>query len=289
VSVPSIDLRSATPEEVGRACEEIGFLTVVGHGVPDEVVERVAAAARAFFALGGEEKRRLGASGELSDGLPVYRPLESERLAATLGGEAPADLKESLDWGPAVPGVAWPERPPELRDALLDYHAAVSELAARLRRLLARALALDEDWFEPAFAQHASSMRVIHYPGGAGAPRLGAGAHTDYGFLTILRSPDDPGGLQVQTPSGGWLDVAASRDGFVVNLGDMAQRWTNDRWRATLHRVRPVERERYSLVFFHDPAPETLIEPIVAPGEEPRYEPITAFEHIRAKAVQALS
>ena len=103
--------------EVGAACEEIGFLTVVGHGVPEELVAATAAAGRAFFDLPDEEKRAL-AEGEPTPGLPAYRPLRSESLAASLGQRTPGDLKESLDWGPAVPGFGWPERPPELRGAL---------------------------------------------------------------------------------------------------------------------------------------------------------------------------
>ena len=105
--VPVIDLSGPADRvavEVGAACEEIGFLTVVGHGVPEELVAATAAAGRAFFDLPGEEKRTL-AEGEPTPGLPAYRPLRSESLAASLGQRTPGDLKESLDWGPAVPGL----------------------------------------------------------------------------------------------------------------------------------------------------------------------------------------
>src|SRR5207249_2214458 len=119
--------------EIGRACEEIGFFSVVGHGVPAETIRRMAEVSRGFFDLPAEEKLRL-ASGAATPGLPAYRPLETESLAASGGGRAPGDLKESLDWGPAVPGSGWPDRPVGLREAWLDYFAAVSELGARLRR-----------------------------------------------------------------------------------------------------------------------------------------------------------
>lgn len=287
--IPVVDLRSpAAVAEVGRACEEIGFLAVVGHGVPEAAVARLDALAQEFFALPDEEKAALAAGASPIEGLPVYRPLHSERLAAGAAG----DLKESLDWGPLVPGTAWPERPAALRETLLDYHAAASGLAAELRRLFAQALGLDAEWFEPFFAEHASSMRVIHYPPperSVEPGQLGAGTHTDYGFLTILRSPDDPGGLQVQTRDGGWIDVRAPEGGFVVNLGDMAQRWTNDRWPATPHRVTPAKSDRRTIVFFHDPSPDALIKPLTAVGEDPHYEPVTALEHVRARAAEALS
>src|SRR5512142_2722028 len=111
MAVPVIDLSAGTSqvvEEVGRACREIGFLTVVGHGVPEDVVAGAADSARAFFDLPESEKLRL-TEGEPTPGFPVYRPLRSESLAGSLGQKAPGDLKESLDWGPAVPGFGWPE------------------------------------------------------------------------------------------------------------------------------------------------------------------------------------
>ena len=303
MAVPVIDL-SGDPrrvaEEIGAACRELGFLTVTGHGVPDEVVERTAGVARTFFDLPEPEKRTL-AEGEPRPGLPAYRPLRSESLAASLGRRTPGDLKESLDWGPAVPGYGWPSDPPELRAAFEDYFEAVSGLGGRLRRLFALALGLTEDWFEPAFAGHSSSMRVINYPAPEGEiepGQLRAGAHTDYGCMTILRTEDAPGGLQVQTPAGEWLDVQTVPGSFVVNLGDMMARWTNDRWTATLHRVavppsdRAARSRRQTIVFFHDPRADAVIDciPGCADADHPsRYEPVTALDHIRSKAAKALA
>lgn len=294
MSVPVIDLsRPTAAAEIGAACEQIGFLTVVGHGVPEELVAETAAAGRAFFDLPDAEKRRF-AEGEAVPGLPAYRPLRTESLAASLGQRTPGDLKESLDWGPAVPGYGWPSE--ELEERFEAYFGAVSGLGERLRRLFAVALGLPEDWFEDAFHGHSSSMRVINYPA-PDAPaepgQLRAGAHTDYGCMTILRTEDAPGGLQVQTRSGEWLDVHPVPHSFVINLGDMMARWTNDRWQATLHRVAvpPSGGEgarRQSIVFFHDPRADALIECIPGCGE-PRYEPATSLELIQAKAAKALA
>ena len=301
--MPVIDI-SGDPkrvaDEVGSACRDLGFLTVIGHGVPEEVVESTAAVARTFFDLPPEEKRTL-AAGHPQAGLPAYRPLMSESLAASLGRPAPGDLKESLDWGPAVPGYGWPARPPELRSVFEDYFAAVSGLGERLRRLFALALDLPEDWFEPAFHDHSSSMRVINYPPPEGELQPGqlrAGAHTDYGCMTILRTEDAPGGLQIQTRDGDWLDVHAAPGSFVVNLGDMMARWTNDRWAATLHRVvvPPADRtagsRRQTIVFFHDPRADAVIDCIPSctdADNPPRYVPVTALEYIRSKAAKALA
>ena len=302
MTIPVVDISSErlpVVEEIGRACREIGFLTVVGHGVSEELVERTAAASRAFFDLPDAEKHALS-EGEPRPGLPAYRPLRSESLAASLGRKAPGDLKESLDWGPAVPGYGWPARPPELRGLFEEYFEAVGRLGERLRRLFALALGLPEDWFEDAFRGHSSSVRVINYPDPEGEVEPGqlrAGAHTDYGCMTILRTEAAPGGLQVRTRAGDWVDVEAVPGSFVVNLGDMMARWTNDRWTATLHRVAvpPPKRlgsRRQTIVFFHDPRADAVIDCI--PGcadasNPPRYEPVTALEHVRAKAAKALA
>jgi isopenicillin N synthase-like dioxygenase len=303
MTVPVIDI-SGDPrrvaDEVGVACRELGFLTVIGHGVPEDVIERTARVARTFFDLPNEEKRTL-ADGDPREGLPAYRPLRSESLAASLDRAAPGDLKESLDWGPAVPGYGWPERPRELQAAFEDYFSALAGLGARLRRLFALALELPEDWFEPAFRDHSSSMRVVNYPPPEGAVEPGqlrAGAHTDYGCTTILRTEDAPGGLQVQTRDGDWLDVRAVPGSFVVNLGDMMARWTNDRWTATLHRVAvpaadlTAASRRQTIVFFHDPRGDAVIDCIPSctdADNPPRYEPVTALEYVQSKAEKALA
>lgn len=296
MNVPVIDLSAPTAAaEVGAACEEIGFLTVIGHGVPEELVARTAAAGRAFFDRPEEEKRAFS-NGDAALGLPAYRPLRSESLAASLAGDGkktPGDLKESLDWGPAVPGYGWPEG---VREPFEAYFAAVAGLGERLRRLFALALGLPEDWFEDTFRGHSSSMRVINYPAPempAEPGQLRAGAHTDYGCMTILRTEDTLGGLQVQTRSGEWLDVHPAPGSFVINLGDMMARWTNDRWVATLHRVAVPPKDavgvrRQSIVFFHDPRADAVIECIPCCGE-PRYEPATSLELIQAKAAKALA
>lgn len=295
MDVPVIDISAETGhvvDEVGLACREIGFLTVIGHGVPDDVVEGAADAARTFFNLPADEKLAF-TRGEEQLGLPVYRPLRSESLAASLGHKTPGDLKESLDWGPAVPGFGWPDG---VREPFASYFAALGDLGERLRRLFALALGLDEDWFEPSFEGHSSSMRVINYPapdGDVEPGQLRAGAHTDYGCMTILRTENAPGGLQVQTRAGEWLDVHAVPGSFVVNLGDMMARWTNDRWLATLHRVavppsdHAAPSRRQTIVFFHDPRADAVIDciPGCADAEHPaRHEPVTALEHINTKA-----
>jgi isopenicillin N synthase-like dioxygenase len=280
-----VDLRAdSVVEDVRRACEEIGFLIVTDHGVDPTLVEEMDAVSRAFFDLPLEEKLRLR-DGELVPDRPVYRPVRSESLGSTAGGARRGDLKESLDYGPTLPGVGWPEQPPELEDIYRRYLAAMNDLGGRLRRTFARALAEDEDFFEPLFDDRASSLRVINYPELDAPPEEGqlrAGAHRDYGFVTILHSENVAGGLEVQTRDGEWLRVEAPAGAFVVNLGDMLAEWTSGRWVSTLHRVAvppadAARSRRQSLVFFHNPREDAYIDALET----------TAGEYILAKAAQA--
>jgi isopenicillin N synthase-like dioxygenase len=283
--VALVDLRSASAvDDVRCACEEIGFLVVTGHGVDPALVEEVDALSRAFFDLPLEEKLRLR-DGELELDRPVYRPVASESLGATAGEKRRGDLKESLDYGPTLPGAGWPARPRGLEHAYRGYLAAMNELGGRLRRISARALGNDDDFFEPLFDRRASSLRVINYPEVDSRPdegQLRAGAHRDYGFLTILRSENVAGGLEVQMRSGEWTAVETPPDTFVVNLGDMLAEWTGGRWVSTLHRVAlpPAEAlgsRRQSLVFFHNPREDAYVDALDT----------TAGEYILEKAAQA--
>jgi isopenicillin N synthase-like dioxygenase len=268
--IPTIDLSrgaASVADEVRSACENVGFLTVVGHGVPEDAIAEIAERARAFFDLPHEEKERFIGPAE-TPGLPVYRPLGAEKLGAN------ADRKASLDWGPSLDGVGWPTD--ELRIAYERYFAELLRVAGTLVDAFGIALGAD---LSPYFDDRSSSIRVIDYPAGHAGAR--AGAHRDYGCLTIIRS--DAGGLEAQTLAGDWLPVAAPPGGFVVNIGDLMQRWTGDRWVSTLHRVvgEGDAPRRQSLVFFHNPRSGAVIETL---GDGTAYEPVTAGDYVLARA-----
>jgi isopenicillin N synthase-like dioxygenase len=287
--------KRAVAEAVGRACEDIGFLTIVGHGVSSELIQHTSTMARQFFDLPTEEKLKL----KLLPSGVGYSPVAGENLAASLGQAAPADLKESLNLGAQMEQNLWPVSPPDLKLTFTGYFQAMAALAANLMRLFALALDLPEDFFADKIDRHASFLRVINYPPPEVEPlpgQLRAGAHSDYGSLTILRSENAPGGLQVRTRGGEWIEVQAAPDSFVVNLGDMMMRWTNDRWVSTLHRVVNPPHEawqrsrRQSLVFFHNPNPEAIITCLpgcCGPDRPAKYPPITAGEFLWMKANKA--
>ena len=240
-----------------------------------------------------------------------YAPLAHETLALSLGDATPPDLKEAfaigpLDRPPTPPRDAdeasvyspnlWPDEVlPELRRSWEPYFRAMAALAQRLLRISAVALDLPETWFDSLIDRHTSAMRALDYPAVDHATmpgQLRAGAHTDYGTLTILLQEDKPGGLEVRRADGTWDAVPAVAGGFVVNLGDAMERWTNDRWRSTLHRVvlppagAGAAARRQSITFFHNANWDARIECLptcVAPEEAARYSPIEAGPHLMAK------
>ncbi len=285
---------------VARACQDIGFFIVTGHGVSPAATAEVYDTARAFFDLPDPEKAHLtGAQAEM--GGVGYAPLLQEALAATKGIATPGDLKESLNFGPRLPGSPWPARPEGLHTAFAVYFAEMERLAQVLRRIFCAAIGLPPDHFEPDFVDHLSALRVINYPAPATDPlpgQLRAGSHTDYGFMTILRSEAAPGGLQVQRRDGSWIDAPAVEGGYIINIADAFMRWTNDAWVSTPHRVaNPPASERraarrQSIPFFVNPSAETLITCLpqfCGPDRPAKYAPVRYRDYIAHKTSQAFA
>lgn len=304
-TVPIINLGpflTGTPEgkakvarEIARACQEIGFFVIVRHGVSRQLIDNTYNATRAFFDLPDAVKRRT----PLNEFGAGYSPLQGEVLSATMGRAAPADLKESLNIGKDPARNEMPNEPPRGRALWYGYFEAMEELAGNLLRAFALALELDEQFFADKIDRDNSFLRLVNYPDQPAAPQQGqlrAGAHSDYGTLTILRAENAPGGLQVVTRRGEWVDVHIVPDSFVINIGDLMMRWTNDRWISTVHRVinpprdHAVGSRRQSMVFFHNPNNDALIAPLpgcVDAGRPAKYEPITAGEHLAIKTNKA--
>ena len=312
LDVPVIDIapfregdaaqKQAVAAAVDRACRDIGFLVISGHGVDPALMERTRAVSRAFFDLPLAEKQRVARPApHITRG---YIGLHDESLARSRDpGAYGSDLNESLMIGPVdppPPAVAaaggahfapnlWPEQPAELQAVWTDYYRAMGELAATVMRLFAVALKLPEHHFDASIGHHISRLRVRNYPAQDVPPAPGqirAGAHSDYGSLTLLATEDKPGGLQVCNAQGDWRDVPIVPGSFIVNIGDLMARWTNDTWVSTLHRVvnPPADAgaaaRRLSLVFFHNPNHDARIESLV-PGEPAKYPPTTSGDHLR--------
>ena len=316
--VPVIDLaparvgRAADRRDVARlidrACIEIGFFAITGHGVSELVCRDLRDAGHRFFSLPIELKRRASPIDERAP--RGYHALGGEALSAANDAVAPPDLKEFYHVGPVdvggdpyytsargrqffLPNI-WPDDPPEFRPAAIAYYRTMHELVGFLMRLTALGLGIEETFFDDKVSRSIGTMRLNYYPRQVHPPLAGqlrAGAHTDYGTLTILRQ-DAVGGLEVLGPGGRWAGVEPVPGAFVINIGDLMARWTNDRWRSTLHRVvdppdpAAAAARRLSMPYFQNAnwsAEVSCLPTCLEPGDKPRYEPVLAGPHLMAK------
>ena len=301
VEIPVIDLapyfagtkagKTAVSQQIRAACETIGFFTITGHGVDLGLIEQVQTAVSHFFDLPLADKQRVAAPGGMG-----YIHVGSENLAASLDDADLSDYKESLNLMLPVNPASWPSQPANLAALCQQYTQTLINLSAHLMRLFALALDMPETFFDDKIDDPRTILRLLNYPPLAAAKdgQTRAGAHTDYGTLTILWSPDSRG-LQAQARSGEWVDVVAPPDQFIINIGDLMMNWTNDRWISTLHRVAPhpatAGKRRQSIPFFHNPNPEALIEciPTCVSADNPaKYGPILAKEHLEMKIAKSL-
>ena len=289
--LPSPEARRGVADRIREACRDTGFFYVSGHGVPDRVIEATLTTGKAFFAEPLEEKMKLFGPGAGYG----YDPSEVQ----VLDSGTPPDLKEGFMIG--MPSnafarkVSFPDDLPALEETMKIYQAHMISLGRHLMRCIALSLDLAEDYFDEGFSAPDCAVRLLHYaPKPATAPpdQIGAGAHTDWGAITMLWQ-DEVGGLEVQDASGNWISATPVPGTFVINLADMIRRWTNDEYRSTLHRVvnRPGEtRDRYSIATFFNPydAYEVRCVPSCMPARgEPNYAPCTVGEHIRLKAEES--
>src|ERR1043166_1515590 len=236
--IPRIDLsdtfggnqaaRRKAADAIGAACRNTGFFYVIGHGIDQSVVARAFAESKRFLDQPDEAKRkctkRAGTNG--------YEPMETQAL----DNQSPADLKESYNFSAAatpgtpdhVPNI-WPDDLPGFRENLEVYHQKLRALGRHVSGLIALSLGMPYDFFDPTFENQKAALRFLLFPpqpASAKFNQLGAGAHTDWGWITLL-AQDDKGGLEVETASGDWVRVDPVPGAFVVNLGDLVVNWSN--------------------------------------------------------------
>ena len=293
---------------VDEICRSTGFLAIANHGIDDRTIEGIWGITKAFFDLPVEAKEQARAP---YPGYPYgYLGPGTEALAKSRNVETPPDLKESFNGGPlSVPlgmtdaealgfcyaATIWPDAPRGFKEAWTAYYRAMEDLAARIMRVFAVALDLEEHFFDASLDAPISALRALNYPEQAVAPQPGqlrAGAHTDYGSLTILLPQPGSRGLEIVAPNGAWTPVPPVAGAFVINIGDLMALWTNDRWVSTLHRVvNPPPEEgglqrRQSLAFFHQPnwfAEIACLPSCIAPGATAKYAPVLSGPYLMGK------
>jgi isopenicillin N synthase-like dioxygenase len=287
--------RLAVAREIGAAAKHIGFFYIVNHGVPDSLVDAVYREAKRFFALPADVKGEIAIeksachrgwfmvggenldpakqkhAGDLKEGVKIGRDLGPEHALVRAG----TPLHGPNQWPSGLPG--W-------RETMQDYYDAMEALGREMLHAFALALEIRETYFDGWLDAPMTTLGPLHYPPQKGhitEAQLGAGAHTDYGCLTML-AQDDAGGLQVRAKDGTWIDAPPVAGSFVVNIGDMMERWTNGVFTSTLHRVINISgRERYSLPYFFDPdfsAPVVCLDS--CRGDGAKFAPTTAGQHL---------
>ena len=302
--------RQAVIDQVRQALETIGFFVITGHGLAPDLQARTLRVAREFFDLPEDEKLRYC---QVPRSFMGYNPVGAERVAYAHHDESAPDLKANFTMGRMdvderdpyygcetgrqmfQPNI-WPVRPARFRSVLTEYSAAGEALALCLMEIFALALELPQDYFANKIDKSMNFLRVLDYPALSQPPRprqFRIGPHSDYGTLTLVTA-DGPG-LQVKTRAGEWEDVPYVADGIQVNIGDMMEQWTNDRWVSTQHRVLvpddPAARRqrRQAIAFFLTANYDTVIAPfetLVDRAHPARYAPVNAGQDLVDKLVR---
>jgi len=316
--VPAVDItpwvsggstaeRERVAREIDAACREVGFIQILGHGIPTSVTDGLASAMDVFFALDLETKKRWIAPKGTNRG---YSPPKAESLSLSLGVESATrmnDFFEAFNVGSQASDFpvlelgssdyaenTWPDVP-GYRERVETYFAEAGRVARTMTDIFAHALDLPAGFFD-RFTDHSIDvLRMNNYALPPGTVDLdgdliGMSEHTDFGIVTVLWA-DQVRGLQVLGSDGSWNDVSPADDALLINLGDLTARWTNEQWQSTLHRVKPpivdgtINRRR-SAAYFHDGNADAVVETIescIPAGEQPLYPPITVSAHIQAK------
>lgn len=301
-NLPLIDMagvREGNPASIRRvgeairlACSEVGFFYITNHGVPQTVIDQAMAAAKTFFAHSPEVKRQVAVNKRhrgwhALGGALMYEATKPDfKEFFSMGLELPEDDPSVLA-GEALRGPnQWPAFMPELRTALDDYYAAIAHAGADLLKAVAVGLGIEQEFFAPKYGKPLQRTQMVYYPPHppmAETDQFGVAPHTDYGCITLLYQ-DNSGGLQVrELGANSWIDATPIEGSLVVNVGDLLARWSNDRFRSTLHRViNKSGHERYSIATFYDPTYSAMVDPcdLGIEASASLYPPVAAGDYI---------
>lgn len=296
----SNDLKSAknTAREINRACLDNGFFYISNHGVDQDLIDDLMRVAKDFFSLPQVEKEKISIKNSFAS--RGYEGLFTQALEKGTTG----DLKESIYFGRELafdhPDVVarkygkgpnqWPGGIKSFKETVSQYFKTMESLSSTVMKGLALSLDLEKNHFANYCFDPLARLRLLHYPPQSlDAPKdqRSAGAHTDFGGLTILLQ-DDIGGLQVfDQKQQSWIEATPKRGTFIVNLGDLIARWTNDKYKSTLHRViNKSGKERYSVPFFFHGNTDYVVKCLTtcqSKKNPPKYKAVTVLEHFEER------
>jgi isopenicillin N synthase-like dioxygenase len=280
----------AVAKRLREITETIGFFYLKGHGVPDDLVDRVFAESRRFHALPAEMKAGVPHkyTNSFQSGYIAPATPRAEGANINLIKDAKPNLQAKFlvtrELDRSDPDYYkindWPDDLPGFRETVQEYHAAIEKLGRNMLPLWATSLGMPIDFFDQFFRAPHITLSLLHYPPQkvVGDKQYGIAPHTDNSFMTFLAQSSVPG-LAVQMPSGHWRLVENIPGTFLVNTGNVITRWTNDRYLSTKHSVvNTAGVDRYSIPVFFGPSGDAMIEciPTCASKERPsRHEPMT--------------
>lgn len=281
--------RQAVAADIYHACHSVGFMYLKNCGIAPELIALTMQRSREFFQLPLAIKDRLAISNEFSN--RGYVGVARERLDEN----QPGDLKEAFNIGKELSDASlesnhWLESDVLFRQTMLDFFAACATAARTLSEALALALDLPETFFVDRHDRQDHTLRLLHYPAikqPSLPQQLRAGEHSDYGSFTLLFQ-DTVGGLEVLSNSGEWIEAPFIPETVIFNIGDLMQRWTNDLFRSTKHRVtipkdKRARKSRYAIAFFCHPNDNTEIsclETCQSSNRPSLYPPVNAKDYL---------
>ena len=297
----SNELKIKLAKKLDKICRNSGFIFISNHGIKESVIKNIWTVVDDFF---DKDKAFKNLVSIPYKGYPYgYMSVGKEALAMSKGNYTPHDLKESFNGGPIIKPdnivdndaldfcyapTLWPKIH-RFKSSWCKYYKEMEHLSKRIMNAFAVALNLPENYFDNFINEPISALRALNYPivkNNILPDQQRAGAHTDYGSLTILLPKYSSEGLQILNKKQNWIDVEAISGTFIINLGDLMARWTNDRWVSTLHRVisKDSNKARKSLAFFHQPNWNAEIKCLeTCTKNKIKYKPIKSGPYLMSK------
>jgi len=292
-AVPIVDLKGIEEDPsqkrrvaqlIASACENVGFLYVINHNIPKQQTDTILDLTNKFFALPLSTKMTVGKHSWNRANPNTYRgyfPVQDSLTSHKEGFEMGWEQINSYGSTPFHEPNVWLEDAsiPTFKEEMKSYFDSMKTLGDTIMNLIALGVGLPENFFETKFDKPISTLRILHYPTRgetSESTTLSCSEHTDSGVLTLLFQ-DDTGGLQVRNRAGKWIDVPFIPGSFVINLGDMLQRWTNNRFSSTVHRVLNNKKDRISIPYFYEPNFDAVIECLPTCVSEQKLFPSTVY------------